>query len=81
MCSSDLTLVPDFQRRGLKVSTVDQYRNMLKPDGEIDPGLFSNRLNHPSATAYNVIAQTWFEAIQSIPPTTVAHAASLKTQN
>ena len=61
-------LVPEFQRRGCKVSTVDQYRNMLKPDGTIDPGLFSNKINHPNATAYDRMAQTWFEAIQAIFP-------------
>ena len=61
-------LVPDFQRRGGKVTTVDQYRNMLKPDGTIDPELFSNKINHPNATAYDRMAQTWFEAIQTIFP-------------
>ena len=62
------SLVPDFQRRGLKVVTVDQYRNLLKPDGTIDPARFSNQLNHPDATAYDRMAQTWFEAIQTILP-------------
>ncbi len=62
------TLVPDFQRRGGKVTTVDQYRNMLKPDGTIDPELFSNKINHPNAAAYDLMAQTWFEAIQTIFP-------------
>jgi len=62
------TLVPAFQQRGCKVSTVDQYRNMLKPDGTIAPGLFSNKINHPNATAYDRMAQTWFEAIQAIFP-------------
>jgi hypothetical protein len=41
---------------------------MLKPDGTIDPGLFSNKINHPNATAYDRMAQTWFEAIQAIFP-------------
>ena len=62
------TLVPEFQRQGGKVTTVDQYRNMLKPDGTIDPELFSNKINHPNATAYDRMAQTWFEAIQTIFP-------------
>ena len=62
------TLVPDFQRRGLKVGTVDQYRNLLKPDGRIDPGLFSNKFNHPNATAYARMAQSWFEEIKAIYP-------------
>jgi len=62
------TLVPDFQRRGLKVSTVDQYRNFLKPDGTIDPALFSNQINHPNATGYDHMAQTWFDAIQATLP-------------
>lgn len=55
-----------FQRRGLKVSTVDQYRNFLKPDGAIDPALFSNQINNPNATGYDRMAQTWFDAIQAI---------------
>ena len=63
-----LLRVPEFQQRGCKVSTVDQYRNMLKPDGTIDPGLFSYKINHPNATAYDRMAQTWFEAIQAIFP-------------
>jgi len=29
---------------------VDQYRNFLKPDGAIDPALFSNQINNPKAT-------------------------------
>lgn len=62
------TLAPDFQRRGLKVSTVDQYRHFLKPDGTIDTALFSNQINHPNATGYERMAQTWFEAIQDILP-------------
>ena len=60
------TLVPDFQGRGLKVGTVDQYRNLLKPDGTIDPELFSNKINHPNATVYGRMAQSWFEAIKVI---------------
>ena len=62
------TLVPDFQGRGLNVGTVDQYRNLLKPDGTIDVDLFSNKFNHPNATAYARMAQSWFEAIKSIYP-------------
>jgi hypothetical protein len=60
------TLVPDFQRRGLKVDTVDQYRNFLKPDGTIDPALFSIQINHPNATGYDRMAKTWFDTIQAI---------------
>ncbi|MFM8984365.1 MAG: SGNH/GDSL hydrolase family protein, partial [Spartobacteria bacterium] len=69
------TLVPDFQRRGFKVTTVDQYRNMLKSDGTIDPGLFSNKINHPNATAYDRMAQTWFEAIQAVHPPPITSSA------
>ncbi|MFZ9920045.1 MAG: hypothetical protein ACO3FQ_02665 [Terrimicrobiaceae bacterium] len=50
----------------MKVSTVDQYRNFLKPDGAIDPALFSNQINNPNATGYDRMAQTWFDAIQAI---------------
>lgn len=62
------TLVPDFQRRGMKVSTVDQYRNFLSPDGTIDPSLFSNKINHPNSTGYDRMALTWFDALKSILP-------------
>ena len=52
----------------MKVGTVEQYQNLLKSDGTIDPELFSNKINHPNATAYARMAQSWFEAIKAIYP-------------
>jgi lysophospholipase L1-like esterase len=61
------TLVPTYQNAGKHVSTVDQYSNLLT-NGSIDPALFSNGINHPNATAYNRMAQTWFDGIQAVHP-------------
>lgn len=58
------TLVPDYQARGKHVSTVNQYINLLTK-GSIDPALFSNGINHPTAVAYDRMAQTWFAGIQA----------------
>jgi lysophospholipase L1-like esterase len=61
------TLVPRLVAEGRKVTTVDQYRNLLK-DGKIDATLFSNHINHPDAKAYDQMAQTWFEGITGLYP-------------
>jgi lysophospholipase L1-like esterase len=59
------TMVPAFVAQGKHISTVDQYSNMLT-NGSINPALFSNGINHPGATAYGRMAQTWFDAIQAL---------------
>lgn len=61
------TLVPELRGKGGRVSTVDQYKNLLTR-GRIDSRLFSNGLNHPNATAYARMAQTWLEGIQAVRP-------------
>src|SRR5438874_402409 len=61
------TLVPSFQAQGKRVSTVDQYTNLLS-NGVIDTAMFSNGLNHPNAAAFDRMAQTWFAGIQAIQP-------------
>ncbi len=63
------TLVPAYQAQGLRVSTVDQYANLLVA-GVIDPTRFSNGINHPDAATYDRMAQTWFEGIQRVHPLT-----------
>jgi len=61
------TLVPSYQAQGKRVSTVDQYTNLLT-SGSIDPSLFSNGINHPNAVAYDRLAQTWYAGIQAVHP-------------
>ena len=60
------TLVPSFQAQGKRITTVDQYANLLK-DGVIDRSLFSNGINHPGLVAYERMAQTWYEGIRTLP--------------
>ena len=61
------TLVPTYQAQGKRVSTVNQYTNLLT-GGSIDPSLFSNGINHPNAVAYDRLAQTWYAGIQVVHP-------------
>ncbi len=56
-----------FKTGGKHVRTVNQYTNLFT-DGSIDPKLFSNGGNHPTAVAYDRMAQTWFDAIRAICP-------------
>jgi lysophospholipase L1-like esterase len=65
------TLVPNFSNQGKKISTVDQYSNFLK-NGSIDATLYSNGINHPNATGYDRMAQTWFSGIQALGTITTA---------
>jgi lysophospholipase L1-like esterase len=60
------TLVPSFTAQGRRVSTVDQYSNFLTTGGSIDASLYSNGINHPNATGYNLMAQTWLSGIQAL---------------
>jgi uncharacterized repeat protein (TIGR02543 family) len=59
------TLVPSYQTQGKHVTMVDQYANFPLKNGQVDPALFSNSINHPTATAYDRMAQTWLAGIQS----------------
>ena len=62
-------LVPHFVAQGKFVSTVDQYTNLLAAGTtNIDASLFANHINHPTATAYDRMAQTWFAGIQALDP-------------
>lgn len=61
------TLVPAFRGQGKRVSTVNQYTNLLT-NGAIDPALFSNGINHPDAVAYDRMAETWFRGILAVRP-------------
>lgn len=60
-------LVPAFIAQGRRVTTVDQYSNFVTdPAGlTIDAALYSNGINHPGATGYSRMAQTWFNGIQA----------------
>ncbi|MDD5707066.1 MAG: GDSL-type esterase/lipase family protein [Kiritimatiellae bacterium] len=58
-------LVPFYVSQGMRVSTVDQYAPFLK-DGKIDRSLYSNGSNHPSPSAYDRMAEIWFEGIQAV---------------
>jgi hypothetical protein len=61
------SLVPTYRAQGKRVSTVDQYSNMLN-NGAIDDSLFSNGINHPGLIAYDRMAETWFQGIQAVHP-------------
>jgi hypothetical protein len=60
-------LVPHFAAQGRRVTTVDQYANMLVPGTtRIDGALFSNGINHPNAAVYDRMAETWFNGIKAL---------------
>ncbi len=65
------TLVPAHQALGHNVTSVNQYANFLTAPGNlasINQSLFSNGINHPSNAGYDLMAQTWFDAIELLPP-------------
>lgn len=62
------TLVPHYRRQNKRVSTVDQYANFPLKDGKVDPALFSNGINHPTAAQYDRMAQTWIAGIYALKP-------------
>ena len=60
------TLVPNYASQGYHITTVDQYANFVNPDGvTFDQSLYSNII-HPNATGYQLIANTWFEGIETL---------------
>ncbi|MCC6578886.1 MAG: hypothetical protein IT440_00460 [Phycisphaeraceae bacterium] len=61
------TVVPSFVAKGKRVSIVDQYSFFIK-DGKIDVSLFSNGQNHPSASAYDHMAEIWAKGIEAVRP-------------
>ncbi len=67
------TLVPYFDSLGKNVTTVDQYAN-FGSGTTVNSSLYSNGINHPNATGYDMMAQTWYDGIQSLG--TVVHVAA-----
>ena len=62
------TLVPFFSSKGYRISTVDLHTPYLtdpKDPTSIDPAWFSNGKNHPTNTMYDLIAERWFQAIDT----------------
>jgi len=80
-------LVPAFAAQDRHVTTVDQYSNFVTdPAGlTIDAALYSNGINHPGATGYARMAQTWFNGIQAVlsggPTVTIKSPASTQEAN
>jgi lysophospholipase L1-like esterase len=66
------TLVPHYAALGKNVTTVDQYAN-FGSGTTVDASLYSNGINHPNATGYDKMAQTWYGGIQSLG--TITHVA------
>jgi len=61
-------MVPSYKKQGKRVSTVDQYANFPLKTGKVDPALFSNGINHPTAAQYELMAQTWIAGIYALTP-------------
>jgi lysophospholipase L1-like esterase len=64
------TLIAKYLGLGYRISTVDQYRNLLANPAvptSIDITKFSNAINHPTNAVYQAMAQTWFSGIQALP--------------
>ena len=61
------TLVPHYAALGKNVTTVDQYSN-FGSGTSVNSSLYSNGINHPNATGYDMMAQTWYNGIQSLGP-------------
>jgi lysophospholipase L1-like esterase len=61
------TLVPHYSALGKNVSTVDQYSN-FGSGTSVNSSLYSNGINHPNASGYDLMAQTWYNGIQALGP-------------
>lgn len=64
-------LVPSFSSRGYSIAEVDHYRLYLTDPSNprsIDQSLFSNGINHPTDSCYEMIAETWYKAIEEAFP-------------
>lgn len=61
-------LVPAFAARGRRVTTVDQYSHFVTDPAGLtaDKTLYANGINHPSATAYAKMAQSWLDGIRTV---------------
>ena len=64
------TLVPEFAKKGHKVSTVDMYSLFLTDindyESPVAPGKHSNNYNHPFNEEYDLMADRWFAAIKKL---------------
>jgi len=64
------TLVPSYRGNGHKVSTVDLYSLFLTDPNNyasaIQSVVLANNLNHPNNAQYDLMAQEWFEGIESL---------------
>jgi len=67
-------LIPKYQKLGCKIQFVDQYKGMLDATGKVRVWHLSDGV-HPDQVAYNLIGDTWYQAIQTLRTT---HAAWLK---
>jgi lysophospholipase L1-like esterase len=70
------TLVPHYAGLGKNVTTVDQYANFASGT-TVNSSLYSNGINHPNATGYDNMAQTWYDGIQSLG--SITHASGPAT--
>ena len=60
-------LVPKFMSAGSRVTTVNQYANLLVPGTtNIDDSLYANGINHPNAAGYDRMAEPWFKGIHAL---------------
>jgi lysophospholipase L1-like esterase len=60
------TLVPKYQNLGRNVRFVNQYQKFVNPNGSIKTALLPDGA-HPNQTGYDLMADTWFTAIQALP--------------
>jgi len=67
-------LIPKYQNLGCRIQFVDQFKGMLDVNGNVRTSQLPDGV-HPNQTAYNLIGDTWYQAIQSLRTT---HAAWLK---
>lgn len=61
------TLVPTYAGKGHTISTVDLYKLFLADPEDpqsIDPRRLSNRMNHPTNSLYEKMAESWFQGIE-----------------
>jgi hypothetical protein len=63
------TLVPKYKGLGKHVTLVDQYVNFLTNPADnttINQALFSNGINHPNNQGYDLMAASWFSALEAL---------------
>jgi lysophospholipase L1-like esterase len=60
------TLVPNCRAQGRNVWFVDQYLNFVNANGSIKAALLPDGV-HPNQAGYDLMADTWFNAIRALP--------------